>query len=333
MNPDLIALIDEIATGGHAARSDTDFALYWPTLLELGLGAIGVPEEQGGAGGTLDDLVTVTRSLSRHGIDLPLPERALASWLAAGSTQQLPAVAVVTELSATELRTKKRLTNVVWAPDSSRLVIAGPSGTFAVDTSAATVSVSATPWALGALFHDVEFGADFDFTGLVELPSTAPVVEVECRLSLLVAARLVGAVDGAYRLSRTYVSQREQFGKPLIKIPAVAQNLARVRILLTEAETALDRATAALQADPANRHAVAVARIVSSRSATAAAQICHQLHGAMGVTAEYSLGRYTRMLWAWRDAGTAQSSWSTWLGAQVMDAGEIQLWDRITATV
>jgi acyl-CoA dehydrogenase len=36
-------------------------------------------------------------------------------------------------------------------------------------------------------------------------------------------------------------------------------------------------------------------------SVDAATAIAHQVHGAIGITREYSLQYFTRRLWAWRD--------------------------------
>src|SRR5690606_13131763 len=64
--------------------------------------------------------------------------------------------------------------------------------------------------------------------------------EVRVRVGLLRSAALVGAERGTYRLTRKYVRDREQFGRPLVKLPAVATALAAIRVDVIRAETALE---------------------------------------------------------------------------------------------
>jgi len=55
------------------------------------------------------------------------------------------------------------------------------------------------------------------------------------------------------------------------------------------------------------------------------------VHGAIGVTMEYPLQRFTRRLWEWEaDDGTA-ARWARQLGADATD-GELRTWQLITGT-
>jgi len=49
-------------------------------------------------------------------------------------------------------------------------------------------------------------------------------------------------------------------------------------------------------------------------AAPAVARAAHQLHGAIGVTAEYSLHRWTTRLWSGRDWPRSQADWTDRLG-------------------
>ncbi|MFI1213205.1 acyl-CoA dehydrogenase family protein [Streptomyces sp. NPDC020802] len=77
---------------------------------------------------------------------------------------------------------------------------------------------------------------------------------------------------------------------------------------------------------------VAAARIVAARAATVAARLSHQLHGAMGITAEYPLHRHTTRLWAWRDEEGSEHEWSVRLGELACSDGEEAVWQLTTAT-
>jgi acyl-CoA dehydrogenase len=131
------------------------------------------------------------------------------------------------------------------------------------------------------------------------------------------------------------VAEREQFGAPLIKIPAVSTTLAQMAVRIRSAQSALDRATTAC-ADahtPALRRfgAVSAARISAATTASLVARTAHQLHGAVGITAEYGLHRYTGKLWALRDADESELAYCRRLGARVRAEGETQLWESISA--
>jgi acyl-CoA dehydrogenase len=76
---------------------------------------------------------------------------------------------------------------------------------------------------------------------------------------------------------------------------------------------------------------VSAARISAATTASLVARAAHQLHGAVGITAEFGLHRYTSKLWALRDADESQFAYCRRLGARVRSEGEIQLWESISA--
>lgn len=165
------------------------------------------------------------------------------------------------------------------------------------------------------------------------LPSAPPHAAIAARLGLLSAARLAGAMRGAFDLTKTYVQRREQFGAPLARLPAVSRGLGLMQVRLIEADTALARACA-VSGDPARALSGArVARAVGGWCATEVACTAHELHGAMGVSAEYPLHRWTRRLWAWRDYSRADRWWTAALGAASIVAGERAVWEELTASV
>ena len=192
-------------------------------------------------------------------------------------------------------------------------IIHSPSGTLRM----------AVPWASAPASHVVSPAA----AALVPLTG---VEAVSARLALLRSAAMVGAARGAYGLTRHHVRTREQFGRPLVRLPAVGAALARFRVEIIQAEAALARAFADAGA-PRACSAAAAARVVCWRAATEAAQLAHQLHGAIGITHEYGLHPLTRLLWALRDADRPEEHRATVLGQRVLDAGESCLWDELSA--
>ncbi|MEU7811803.1 acyl-CoA dehydrogenase family protein [Pseudonocardia sp. NPDC049154] len=288
----------------------------WKTLTELGLTTIGVPEEAGGSGGTLHDLVEVAEALGEHGVAVPFAEHATACRALAGHREP-PALGTVAV---------GRPGRVVapWASRASHLVLLSPDGTATVSTPVGRVVTPGTDPA-GQPLDEVEVQTGRLLTGVDS-------AQVLTRLALLRAATLVGALRGAYLLTREHVRTREQFGRPLVKLPAVATALARLRVELLQAETAL-AAALDLAETPRARDAAATARVVCGSAATEGARIAHQLHGALGITQEYALHPLTRLLWATRDADLPEHDWAALLGRRVADGGEEVLWDELTAVV
>jgi acyl-CoA dehydrogenase len=92
-------------------------------------------------------------------------------------------------------------------------------------------------------------------------------------------------------------------------------------------------ASADLAADAADGadfdFAVAVAKARVGEAAGKVAEICHQVHGAMGFTQEHPLHFATRRLWAWRDEFGHEAYWQQRIGMQVCAAGGDALWQRL----
>jgi acyl-CoA dehydrogenase len=99
--------------------------------------------------------------------------------------------------------------------------------------------------------------------------------------------------------------------------------------LTTSMETSARAATDAASGDPATaRDAIAAAKIVTSRHAHEVAAAAHQIHGAIGFTAEHPLGRFTTALWTWRDRYGTEHDWSAHLAERILDDGD-DPWDVI----
>ena len=79
------------------------------------------------------------------------------------------------------------------------------------------------------------------------------------------------------------------------------------------------------------RAAVAAAKVVTSAYADEVAAAGHQIHGAIGFTAEHRLGRSTTALWTWRDRHGTEAEWADVLAGRVLDDGA-DPWEIITGT-
>ncbi|MEV0056399.1 acyl-CoA dehydrogenase family protein [Saccharopolyspora shandongensis] len=286
----------------------------WPTLVELGWPQVGISEERGGAGGTLGDLAELIAATAASGVSVPLPETSLAQWILG---EQLPVGLVVAATGLENVPWARHADHVVVCPERESAYLVEPNGDVEHGQNLAgeprdtiRVSGATTP-----------------------LPDAPPHDVVLARAAVLNAAALLGAARGAYARTREHVTQREQFGRPLVALKAVANGLAEMSTHLVAAEAAVARAVRIHEEDSAERAfaASATAKITAARTATSIARAAHQLHGAMGVTREHSLHHVTRKLWAWRDEYGSERRWSAELGRAALAAGETGLWEHLTA--
>ncbi len=80
-----------------------------------------------------------------------------------------------------------------------------------------------------------------------------------------------------------------------------------------------------------HRALVAAARTLAGDAAIVGARTAHQVHGAIGVTMEYPLQRFTRRLWEWEAGDGTAARWARQLGAEATD-GALRTWQLITGT-
>ena len=152
------------------------------------------------------------------------------------------------------------------------------------------------------------------------------------RGALARAMLMAGAMERALETAVTYAGERKQFGRPIAKFQAVQQQLAVMAGQVAAAGAAADAGVEALSLDdPAKQEfLVAIAKTRVGDAATLAAEIAHQVHGAIGFTKEYSLQLSTRRLWSWRDEFGGDTEWAAKVGAYVCAGGADALWSTLT---
>ncbi|MFI9509326.1 acyl-CoA dehydrogenase family protein [Nocardia sp. NPDC052566] len=111
-------------------------------------------------------------------------------------------------------------------------------------------------------------------------------------------AESIGAMEEALRLTAEYLKTRKQFGVTLSKFQTLTQRAANMYTSLELARSMSLYATAAM-ADGANDPVIASrARLQVGRAARHVGQEAIQMHGGIGVTAEYPVGHYVARLTA-----------------------------------
>jgi acyl-CoA dehydrogenase len=320
---ELQVLIRELVE--HASRGTPDTpADLWSTLVDLGLSRIGIDEAAGGSGGSFGDLVAVAFSLGREGVSTPL----IDSWAAASvladhgiPTGSLP-IAVVGEPGA-DAHSAEFTVRVPWGRECTTLVIVSP------DDRAWWVPAQQLAWAADT--HNVASEPRAEaVVQLQDLRTLSPLTPLSAAIGTLWSAAVTGASTAAYDMTRQYVGERVQFGQPLIRIPAIQSNLARMKAAVIQSACAVDRAVEQFGEQDAV-HSALTARVLSSRGATEVIRQAHQLHGAMGITQEYGLARLTMRASTWRDMGISETEAARRLGEQARMGGEQRLWEELTA--
>jgi alkylation response protein AidB-like acyl-CoA dehydrogenase len=159
--------------------------------------------------------------------------------------------------------------------------------------------------------------------------ATAPAADAELFPAMMLAAKMAGALNAALELSVEYTRQRQQFGKPLASFQAIQQQLA---VFAEEAAAADMAAASAFRAadrgDPAFE--IACAKLRANQAARISTGIAHQVHGAMGFTAEYRLNHLTRRLWKWGSEHGNERHWADRIGAQIAARGADHFWADLT---
>lgn len=324
LSRELTALVADIAAGLNTQSPQAQ----WTQLSALGLTGIGIPESSGGSGGMLGDLLVVISGLAQHGVANPLLEGAVAGFARGVVAEDaFGTVALASVPDVDHVGGMTTLRDVPYAAEASELIVIADDRVVSLPATDVSRDSDIGVNLAGQPCADVR--VDLANASALDIAASA----VRNRLSIARSAALLGSGLGAYELTKSYVSSREQFGAPLVKIPAVASALADMATVLRLAQSTLRRADNILGDEAAETRleaAVDAARLVAARAATHIARTAHQLHGAVGVTDEYPLHRLTTALWAWRDADEPEDRVSARLGAVARARGESSIWVEMT---
>ena len=316
-------------------KDDADPATMWQRLEEAGLTLAGVPEEAGGSGGGLDEAALVVRVAGRYAAPGPIAETGLlAGWLLAAAGLAVPEGPLTAAAGGTlTLRPDGdgwlldgAAPRVPWARAVERIAVLAGGQVALVPVERATLSFSTN--LAGEPRDDVAFvrvRVDAAQVGVVGNGIDAEAFHRRGALARSLA--IAGALERVLELTVQYAGEREQFGRPIGRFQAVQQEIALLAGEVMAARAAVD---AAVERPDLLR--VASAKIRAGEAATRAAEIAHQVHGALGYTEEHRLHRFTLRLWAWRDEFGSEEQWARALGEHVAAGGGDGLWLLLTAT-
>lgn len=342
-----------------------DTVALWRRFAELGWLGIGIPEDEGGVGGGAIETMMVAQGIGRGLLAVPhLSSVVLGAgllrrlgtaeqrrrWLpgvAAGDVRLAVAIAepgrrgdplafgttAIGTAAGIVLSGRKSL--VLDAEGADLILVAarrdnGASGVFLVERGVACATLGPCRTADGRpaadlLLDDVTLDRS---TLLGDGADATPALAATIDHALAaLAAEAVGAMEECVHLTGAYLGTRRQFGAPLASFQVLRHRYADMQIELEHARSLATVAAMALAegADEAHRLA-AMAKACIGQAGRFIGESCIQLHGGMGMTADYAAGAYykrlimTDLLLGNRDAQLRRLAAS--YGDQAADRGE-----------
>ncbi|GAA4376308.1 acyl-CoA dehydrogenase family protein [Nocardioides caricicola] len=172
----------------------------------------------------------------------------------------------------------------------------GGTGLFVVDGSATERTSYPT--------HDGGRAAKVTFSGTAATPlgdggdATAVIARVLDSARIAACNEAVGLMEVALEMTASYLKSRKQFGVTLNTFQALTFRSADMYVSLELARSLATWATMVLAEDGDTAVAASRASLQVSRAGRHIGQEAIQLHGGIGVTAEYAIGNYTSRLTA-----------------------------------
>lgn len=247
--------------------------------------------------------------IAAHGSD---EQRALLDAVASGETLLAFAHSEPGRRGAAELTTRAVESgggwtvtgrkNPVLAGDSAATLIVsaalpgGGNGLFLIDAANVTRH--------GYTTFDGQRGADVVLEGAAAQPlgaggdASAAIEEAVIRFQSALCAEAIGAMDESLRLTTDYLKSRKQFGVPLKTFQTLTQRAADMYVSL-ELARSMNYYLAVSVADGRFDPMVAArAKLQIARSGKHIREEAIQMHGGIGVTAEYPIAHYAARLTA-----------------------------------
>lgn len=248
-----------------------------------------LPETAGGAGLALPELFPLAVAAGRRACPLPFAETAFARGLLARAGVAAPNGWILLA-PPSPLHPMARHATHALVPDGGAVVVAEAH------------AAGEDPWGTGAATR-IGTGAVLGRIARVDLAAAA---------AALAAARIAGLAEAAAELTLAHVATRQQFGRPLAAFQAIQQAMAQLAEEVIAARTAAGLAFAGAGFAPLP---AAIAKARASDAARTVQAIVHQAHGAIGMTAEYDLGLFTRRLQEARLTHGSEGHWHRLIGA------------------
>jgi len=302
-------LVRSWAAGSNAVRAARDVEQgdpdAWRTaytgLAQLGIFGVALPEECGGAGGTVDDLCAMVDEAAAALVPGPVATTAVATLVvpsshaelleALASGERTAGLALSAELNYDGGRASGTAEFVLGADAGGVLLLPAGDHFLLVDAIADGVTVEPlTP---------TDFSRPLARVVLADAPAEVLPVSrrrVEDLAATVQAAEAAGLARWTLQTATEYAKVREQFGKPIGSFQAIKHMCAEMLLRSEQVAVAAgDAANAANDSgDPQLSIAAAVAAAAGIEFAKANAKDCIQVLGGIGITWEHDAHLYLR---------------------------------------
>jgi alkylation response protein AidB-like acyl-CoA dehydrogenase len=285
---------------GPAGDGAADGKLWRSLAVDLGVAALPVPEELGGAGASWRETAVVLEELGRAVAPVPFFGSAVlatAALLAAGDGDLLPELAAGARTAALAVPFSTApgaplgaLTSVADATLAELFLVPKEDGLYAVDAGDVTrTAVTSLDLTRPLCDLAVAKGAGERIGGLDAVERALTVG------AALLAAEQLGVAQWCLDTTVEYVKTRRQFARPIGSYQAVKHRLADLWVQVTEARAVSRYAADCLATDdPDLPVAAALAQAFCAQVAVKAAEECVQLHGGIGFTWEHPAHLYLK---------------------------------------
>lgn len=316
---------------GHTSEKNGSNSAIWQGLTsDLGVVGLLAPEQHGGLGASITELLIVMDALGHALIDAPYLDTAvkavallssLAECAPASSSALLEAISAGKAICAVALPCIRGETSTPRAEqleygwrlsgacrvvpaaqfaDSVIIIVDHDSGQGIVLLDRATCEPHLNTYPT----IDGRSAADIDLDGLV-LPKAAMlsgqtdasdiVMTVQSLARAALGAEAVGIMRRMLADTRDFCLERHQFGQPIARFQVLQHRLVDMYLHLELATSAVYRAMLSLEGPEKTRlQAVAAMSVTLSEALKFIGQNAIQLHGGMGMTDEMSISRYFR---------------------------------------
>jgi alkylation response protein AidB-like acyl-CoA dehydrogenase len=281
-------------------------------LADLGLFGVAIPEDLGGAGGTIEDLCAMIEEAAKALVPGPVAATALATVVLSGSVDDqklLAALASGERFAGVALedpegsvqfdeRASRATGSVPWvlgAAEGAVLIVPADGKSLLIDTGSDGVRIEP--------LEAADFSRPLARVVLTSAPATvltgsvwASPRRVEELAATLLAAEAAGVTRWSLDTAVAYAKVREQFGKPIGSFQAIKHLCAEMLCRAEQvAVAAADAARAAEDGDPRQLSiAAAIAAGIGIDAAKANAKDCIQVLGGIGITWEHDAHLYLR---------------------------------------
>lgn len=269
-------------------------------LADLGIFGVAVPEEQGGAGGSIEDLCAMVEEAAKALVPGPIATTALATLVltdpevlsALASGERFAGLALEGDVQFDGAQASGTVDFVLGGADGGLLLLPAGDKWVLVDSGSDGVRLEA--------LQAADFSRPLARVVLTSAPATpidASRQRVEELAATVLAAEAAGVTRWSLETAVDYAKVREQFGKPIGSFQAIKHLCAEMLCRAEQAEVAASDAARAAAATSDQRQfsiAAALAAGVAIPAVKANVKDCIQVLGGIGCTWEHDAHLYLR---------------------------------------